>query len=32
MPQQQAGCFSNPVNEAVQECIHRTIVHEVPHE
>lgn len=32
MPQQQAGCCSNPVNEAVQEkCIHRTIVHEVPH-
>lgn len=32
MPQQQAGCCSNPINEAVQEYIHRTIVHEVPHE
>ena len=32
MPQQQTGCCSSPVNEAVQEkCIHRTIVHEVPH-
>ena len=28
----QGGSFSNPISEAVQEkCIHRTIVHEVPH-
>ena len=32
MPQATAGCCSSPINEAVQEkCIHRTIVHEVPH-
>ena len=32
MPQATAVCCSSPINEAVQEkCIHRTIVHEVPH-
>lgn len=32
MGQQISGGISNPITEAVQErCVHRTIVHEVPH-